>query len=441
MLAFLLLAAVITGPSSSAPPFVSPTKPNALTISLLTSGDSVNAKPDGTPYRMVGAPDGLGAYDNGDGTFTLLMNHEIAATAGIPRAHGTRGAFVSKWTIRKNDLRVLRGEDLIRQVVLWNRDLSFYEPPRQGVPMTRFCSATFMPAYEMFLSGEETFEGRVFAHFLDGTSYQLPRLGRAQWENAVMHPSSSKTIVVNLDDIDGGFVYVYTGQKQSGGNAIERAGLTNGTLSVIAIPGVPGEHPLNGIPSGSTFRLLNLGDVSSLSGGSLRTLSNVLGATRWQRPEDGAWDPNHPLDFYFATTASPAGRSRLWRLRFHSLDDPAAGGTLDMLLDGTEGPKMMDNIAVRASGDVIIQEDPGPAIVARIWRYVPSTDSLEVIAHRDAALAGAESSGVIDVSHILGPGWMLFDVQAHAPADVETVDRGQLLAMRLPVTRRHSAAH
>src|SRR5262245_5401884 len=29
-------------------------------------------------YKMVGIPDGLGAFDNGDGTFTVLMNQEIA---------------------------------------------------------------------------------------------------------------------------------------------------------------------------------------------------------------------------------------------------------------------------------------------------------------------------------------------------------------------------
>ena len=40
---------------------------------------------------MVGLPDGLGAFDNGDGTFTLLANHEAGSTNGIPRAHGAAG--------------------------------------------------------------------------------------------------------------------------------------------------------------------------------------------------------------------------------------------------------------------------------------------------------------------------------------------------------------
>src|SRR5262245_63585201 len=111
--------AQLQGPSSSQSAYVIPTHTGVSTRSILTVGDSVNFKPDGvTPYRMVGIPDGLGAFDNGDGTFTLLMNHELSGS-GINRAHGTNGAFVSKWTISKDDLTVLSGEDLIQNVWVW----------------------------------------------------------------------------------------------------------------------------------------------------------------------------------------------------------------------------------------------------------------------------------------------------------------------------------
>jgi hypothetical protein len=81
-----------TGPSSSASPYLVPVAPGVVTRSILTVGDSVNNKPGSTaPYRMVGIPDGLGAYDNGDGTFTVLMDHELPANAGVVRAHGERG--------------------------------------------------------------------------------------------------------------------------------------------------------------------------------------------------------------------------------------------------------------------------------------------------------------------------------------------------------------
>src|SRR5512134_3232748 len=86
-----VLANSITGPSSSQSPYIVRSQPGVVTKAILTVGDSVNLKPDGvTPYRMVGIPDGLGAFDNGDGTFTLLMNHELGGTVGVARAHGVK---------------------------------------------------------------------------------------------------------------------------------------------------------------------------------------------------------------------------------------------------------------------------------------------------------------------------------------------------------------
>ena len=57
---------------------------------------------------MVWAPSTIG-----DGTFTLLMNHEIANTLGTARAHGRIGAFVSRWIINKSDLSVVSIRDFI----------------------------------------------------------------------------------------------------------------------------------------------------------------------------------------------------------------------------------------------------------------------------------------------------------------------------------------
>jgi len=96
------------GPDSSAAPYVLPTAPNVQTTSILTTGDSVAG------YRMAGIPDGLGAFDNGDGTFTVLMNHELPNTTGIQRDHGAAGSFVSRWVINKTTLDVISGDDLIK---------------------------------------------------------------------------------------------------------------------------------------------------------------------------------------------------------------------------------------------------------------------------------------------------------------------------------------
>ena len=48
------------------------------------------------------------------------MHHELGATNGVIRAHGSKGAFVSKWTIDKKTLRVMHGEDLLPSAAkLW----------------------------------------------------------------------------------------------------------------------------------------------------------------------------------------------------------------------------------------------------------------------------------------------------------------------------------
>lgn len=125
--------------------------PGVVTKAILTVGDSVNLKPNGDPYRMVGIPDGLGAFDNGDRTFTVLMNHELASSAGSVRAHGAKGAFVSKSIIRKGDLRVLSGEDLIQNVATWNPLSGTYSGATQGVAFNRFCSAD-LPADRAFFN-------------------------------------------------------------------------------------------------------------------------------------------------------------------------------------------------------------------------------------------------------------------------------------------------
>ena len=109
-----LLAQLVTGPSSSHSPYLVRSQPGVVIKSIFTVGDSVNLKPNSTtPYRMVGIADGLGAFDNGDGTFTLLMNHELPNTVGMARAHGNIGAFVSRWIINKDDLRVVSIRDFI----------------------------------------------------------------------------------------------------------------------------------------------------------------------------------------------------------------------------------------------------------------------------------------------------------------------------------------
>lgn len=441
-------SAQVQGPSSSRAPYILPVAPLVQTVSILTVGDTVGG------YRLVGLPDGLGARALPGGKLELLVDHELGASVGAVRAHGQVGSFVSKWEIDSATLAVHAGADLIQSV----------QHISGGPALGRLCSAD-LPARKaffqntpaapfVFMSGEEVgAEGRAFAHVVTGpeagTSFELSALGKSSWENLLARPfANRRTVVIGLDDSTPGQVYVYVGDKRRFGTTAERAGLVGGALYGVRVPGVALEDRASALGGATTFELAPLGDVSSKSGAQLQAESTAAGVTEFLRPEDGVWDPADPRDFYFVTTdrfdtpASP-GRSRLWRLRFQALGQPELGGTIEMLLDGTEGQQMFDNLTIDRRGHLLIQEDPGnQAHLARIWQYTIASDSLTLIAQHDASLfvaGGAgfltqdeESSGIVDASALLGPGWFLLDSQAHYAIPGELVEGGQLLALFNP---------
>jgi secreted PhoX family phosphatase len=469
------------GPSTQTEPYLLPSITGAKTVSILTVGDSVAG------YRMVGIPDGLGAFRSGQGELTLLMNHEITANpAGIARAHGSNGAFVSRWTIDADTLKVIKGQDHTpspQQVFTWDPGLKRYVPGT--TQWQRLCSAD-LPAESaffarglgtrerIFMDGEEVTEGRAWARIATGPhtgeAWQLPRLGRIAFENAVACPfPQEKTIVVVTDDSNlstsatpptglPSEVYVYVGQKQRSGSTIELAGLTNGSLFGVAMS-VNGQPVLEesdafGLGTAATgyigtgrFNLVDLGDVSALNARQLEDASIQRGVTRVQRCEDGAWDPRHghQNDFYFVTTASEVNNCRLWRLRFDDIENPEQGGSVEIILRGDEGHKMLDNVTIDRLGRILMDEDPGNSTrISKVWLYAIDTrEFIQVAAHNPKFFDGTsannptfitqdeESSGIIDAAHVLGEGWFLLDVQVHKvnTADPELVEGGQLLAL------------
>ena len=451
----------ITGQSTTQSPYLQPTKPGANFTSILSAGDVVGG------YKMCGTPDGLGAFDNGNGTFTLLMNHEFGNTAGVARAHGAQGAFVSKWVINKNNLSVVSGADLIQRVYLWNPGTSNYTlyssaNPSTLVAFNRFCSAD-LPAVSafynsatgkgtqerIFMNGEEAGnEGRALGHIVTGaaagTTYELPWLGKFSWENSVANPyASDKTVVAGMDDATPGQVYMYIGTKTTTGTDIDKAGLNGGKLFGVKVVGLLTETNATNLAIGTHFSLADLGQVQNKTGATLQTESNNLGITSFLRPEDGAWDPSNPRDFYFATTNGFGSPSRLWRLRFDDVANPEAGGTIEAVLNGTEGQQMLDNITIDKFGHIILVEDVGNnAHNGKVWQYNIATDEFFQVGQHDPTrfiTGGAnflttdeESSGPIDVQEILGPGWFLQDDQAHYGISGEVVEGGQLLAFYNP---------
>ncbi len=468
-----------TGLSTTQSPYLLPVKAGVIINSVLSVGDSANG------YKMVGIPDGLGAYDNGNGTFTLLMNHELTATSGIVRAHGSTGSFVSKWVINKSNLAVVSGSDLMQNVKLYDTTTQTYITYNASNPSTkarfgRFCSAD-LPALsafynantgkgtqeKIFMNGEETNdESRAVAHIVTGTnagtSWELPALGKGAWESAVASPNSGdKTIVALPNDGTDGQLYFYIGNKTTTGTEIDKAGLNNGTPWGVKVTGFSVERTnsttLSTLPAaGTRFSLVDLGNVKQKSGATFNTLSNTAGITKFSRPEDGAWDPSSPNDFYFNTTdqldqvndgiGTQVGRSRVWRLRFDDIKNPELGGTVEAVLDGTEGQVMLDNMAIDKYGHILLQEDVGNAAHnGKMFQYTIGTDQLIQIAKHDPARFGdigvaatapftqdEETSGIIDMEDILGAGMFISVDQAHYPISGELVEGGQLFTLFNP---------
>lgn len=461
-------ALAATGPGSSATPYVTPTAAGWDVTSIITVGDTA-----GNGYKMVGIPDGMGAYDNGDGTFTVLMNHELGDTAGVVRAHGSKGAFVSEWVINKNTLQVVSGSDLITTTKVWYGDGNKYITD-SAATFSRFCSAD-LPAVSafynastgkgtmsrIFMNGEESGNGgRAFGIVATGsakgTAYELPRLGNFSWENSLANPySGDKTVVIGTDDSSPGQIYMYVGNKQTSGSDIDKAGLNNGDLYGLKVTGVAVE---TSAVSGA-FTLYKHGNVANVSGDSLQSASSANGVTEFARPEDGHWADADT--FYFVTTGSSAGGSaKLYRADFTDASNLTLGGTITMVKDsatltGTDGAaaRSFDNMVVGDDGKILIQEDPGNTQYnAKTWMFDPASGQWTQILMSDVNRFGAsdgsilaatpfnqdeENSGVIEVTSLLNRGdgkrYYLANTQAHYGIAGELVQGGQLYLVSAPV--------
>jgi hypothetical protein len=469
ILSRLGLGGALAAPNTTATPYIVPSIPGVFTFPLLTVGD----KPADNGYAMPGIMDGLGAYSQGR-TFTLLANHEFGNTAGAVRKHGSKGAFVSKWTIDRNTMGVLTGEDLIQsESKLYSWDSASGAFKAGTVALNRLCSAnlptdtSFLSGAKgtserIFLSGEETGEGLAWGWVVTGpqagTGWALPYMGRLAWENLPASPfSGDKTVVMCMDDSSPlGDVYVFVGEKKSSGNEVEKAGLHPGMLygmnvtaggkAVTAEDNTYGlGNSSSGFIGGGTFTLVPLGsngDVSKLTGAALQADSTSKKVFQVLRPEDGVWDPRKSFsgDYYFVTTASFTSNSRLWKLHFNDVTRPELGGTIEIVIAGGD-QRMFDNICMDYQGRLLIQEDPGEqAYVARIWLYNPNTKKQIEIAKFNPALFtpgmpnfitdDEESSGIIDAQEVLGQGWFLLDAQVHkATSDPALGEMAQLIAM------------
>jgi hypothetical protein len=474
-----LAAATDTGPSTTTDPYVKPVADGVKVTSLLTVKNGTDPGQASNGYKMVGIPDGLGAFDGTRGRdFNLIMNHELRDTQGVARRHGAQGAFDSIWTIDPKTLEVEHGQDLIDPGVRYY-DYTTHSYANAATPpfkneFARFCSGYLTTPGQLynrktdrgyqgqiyFANEENGDNGRGFGVTTDGQAQQLPRLGLFSWENSLVGLNEGDvTYLQGQEDgpANASELWVYVGHKLRRGSPFDRAGLTNGHSFVVDIQN---EAVTNDVEFRNTYGKNNpapfdLGpdeEVNWDQSGAAQNAEAHAKGLGLNRIEDGAFDPRHPEDFYFVTTNGGKGATAardgggVWRLSYDDVERPWEGGTLTLLLDGSETPLLWnpDNVGFDRKGHLLIQEDPGGnPHLAQIAAYDVKSGKIAILAQFDAALFGPgatgevatideESSGIIDASRFLGDGSFLFDAQIHrAHPDADKVEYGQLMALEV----------
>jgi Bacterial protein of unknown function (DUF839) len=477
------LAADFTGPSTTVAPYVKGVAPGVDVTSVLTVGD----QPAENGYRMAGLPDGMGVrIDRELGVAEVTVNHEIRPDRGIVRAHGAQGAFVSRYRINANE-RVYSGFDLIKPgVTFWDYVSQDYGTaasvggvnprragdtfPAQGQAFSRFCSGSLatpaqlkghsgrgLSGTTMWLANEESGdEGRIFGVTDDGKAKQLPRLGLFSWESARFATTGTNdTTVIGAEDGADGQLWIYNGRKQRTGDAFKRAGLTTGTNHVLDLErkSVTNDAEFRATIGKGVPARFGINTVDWDQSGAAQNAEAKADGLTLNRIEDLHFDPRKPNVLYFVTTEggdttpNPADPTTsrngggLWKVTFDDLSDPSEGGTIELLLDGSEAPYLSkpDNIGIDGDGNLLIQEDPGNnALAARIVAYNIKTGQRGVVAQFDPALfrgpnaitQDEESSGIEFTGGFFGRNSWIFNAQVHkSSGDAETVEPGQLLTM------------
>ncbi len=383
-----------------------------LTItSLITNGEFTDGSTPASVYVPPGIFDGQGAYSNGDGTYTLLVNHETAATVGY------------SYTVEGLDASVV-GSRISRLVV----DIDADDNAANGFQsriisgglaydkvigtdtngFDRFCSANLVEANSfgtsrgfadrIYLAGEEVFGGAGGIFYALDTAnsdfYQVTAFGKGTWESATLiDTGSTNTVAVLLFDDAAAPLRLWVGQKATTGGFLERNGLAeaNGSLYTF-VPSALAETGVDATvgPDSDDLKALALGaplsgrwaridktvgtSYSDLTDIQIRERAVALGALQLSRIEDGQVNPLNGQQVAFNSTGTTGFTNgdlygNVYTLGF--ADAFASDGSLattgastlrviydaDRLADPTTGLRNPDNLTWSADGFLYVQED------------------------------------------------------------------------------------
>ncbi len=308
-----------------------------------------------------------------------------------------------------------------------------------------------------------------------GAFNELPSFGRHNHENTVIAPGGwNQTIALSGDDTfvapssqiymttaaspnalvaDQGDLWAFRVTATDAGpvDAADPQNDANDYLEIQPGDSWSGEfiHVPDDIARGTTAARPQAG---------LEAWSNANNVFQFVRVEDMAYDPDDPRVIYFADTGTtrlkedPA-TGRLFRAAAAAVPYLNTDGRVFRMVLNEEDPTVVDELSIVAQGllaeqltnptpptlptfnvidagvgfrapdnldvnhgSLMLQED---ASNAKIWRWdLASTwTHVATVTHPTAPSAG-ESSGIIDMSEWLGPGWWALDVQSHVNRDL-----------------------
>lgn len=442
------------GPHPNPAPYVAltPAAAGGQIVPLINSGDEYHG------VTFEGIPDGIGVI-LGDGSVDLYVTHE--------QSHVPFGGFADFQDSSVS--RVTVEVDSDPQVVGLDVALS----PELG--FIRFCSA-FMAGPEQgfddytFLVNEESNDiidvpaGAPYGADLAVAPYRqagysvalnadvnddvtvLSRMGRHNHENTVVVPGGWKwTATLSGDDTfnaPSSQLYLHTADDP------RQVLADKGQLWAFQVTATDegAVDPLDAFNDANDYLEINTGDdwsgrfihvPTDIARGvteeppqtALENWSNENNVFQFVRVEDIAYDPDDPRTVYFADTgvtrmAEDPATGRLVRLGSGGTD--SRGRIFKMVLNEKD-PRIVDSFSILAEAgalpeggmdnpdnldvgqsSIMVQED---AANARVWRYDLTAGTWTWVA--TATQPTAETSGIVDVSDVFGPGWWALDVQSH----------------------------
>ena len=399
-----------------------------------------------------------------------------SASGWLPTSQGNGSqndydnAQLSRIRLHRGSAGVLDGEYVIPSSANYQRFCSnFMATSEQGFDRdilftneeaTDFVSRTGT-AYPAIPATEPPAEqaGVVVAYDVKSGAYKtIYGMGRHNHENSVAIPGYDDLVILSGDDTfsaPSSQLYSYVAEDTDG--------VWNDTGSLYAFksndPNINDYGDLTGSAwvSGVMFPVPDA--TADGPQGGLETWSNANNIFQFIRIEDIAYDRNDPNVVYLADTGEPRAlqhptdpgpnrlsrgpsgtmgpypNGRIFKMTLNA-SNPLVVDRLEILIDhdamGAGNPAALhqpDNLET-TENSLLVQEDPGShnsGTPAKIWRYDFDAETFTVVATVDQSADGEEtdvdgfadgaqgaweSSGILDVSDVFGPGTFLVTIQA-----------------------------